>query len=319
MKPCKAWMIRASFAALPLALVACSSSNDKPTSADSGVKDVTSADTNHHEDAKGSGTGSGSGTGHKDAAVTDAKADTGIADAASDVFEFSCNGLTYCDGFESYEAGTVANGAMLGPWVADVSRTVMTVDSRNPYSGNKSLHITIAAIPDASASGTLEQKSAAGLIAGDNLYGRAMVFYATTADAGLPIGVHSWLFNASGTSSEDDGGVTMNLGGGGAELQLNYHPPAPAPEQSVQGGMVTTGAWHCIQWQYDGAGTPPADIANLWIDGTLAVTIPLSKGWKFATPWSAFEFGFTHYQTLHNAVDVFLDDFALDSKMLPCP
>lgn len=87
----------------------------------------------------------------------------------------------------------------------------------------------------------------------------------------------------------------------------------------MQGGLVTTGAWHCIQWQYDGAGTPAADLANVWIDGTEAVGVDAGKGWKFATPWTLFDFGFTHYQTLTNPVDVFLDDFALGPTKIDCP
>jgi hypothetical protein len=31
------------------------------------------------------------------------------------------------------------------------------------------------------------------------------------------------------------------------------------------------------------------------------------------------QFGFTHYQTLANAIDVYLDDFAVNTAMVPCP
>jgi hypothetical protein len=229
-----------------------------------------------------------------------------------------CSGFVYCDDFESY-GGMVANGAPLGPWTASVGGTgvVMQVDSVNPHHGSKSLHITVPA--GMNSHGTLNQKATGGLIPGNNMYGRAMVYYSNTGGNGLPIGVHSWVFNSSGTSTADNGGVTMNMGGGGMKLQLNYHPPAPATEQSVQGGMITAGQWHCVQWQYDGSGSSPANAAKVWIDGTLAVDVPASKGWAFATPWDSFDFGFTHYQTLANGVDVFLDEFALDQAMIPCP
>ncbi len=251
------------------------------------------------------------------AVAVDARSD-GPSDAAREG-GFSCEGFTYCDGFESYEAGTIANGATLGPWAATVSRVAMTVDSVNPYSGKQSLHIKVAAIPDASAEGVLAQHASGGLVTGNDLYGRAMLYYSTTDAGGLPLGVHSWIFNASGTSTKDDGGVGMNLGGGGAKVQLNYHPPPPAVEESVVGGTMTTGVWHCVQWQYDGAGSPPANLANVWLDGTLAVGVDGGKGWEFATPWNAFDFGFTHYQTLKNSVEVFLDDFTLGPAMIPCP
>ena len=36
-------------------------------------------------------------------------------------------------------------------------------------------------------------------------------------------------------------------------------------------------------------------------------------------PWNQFTLGFTHLQTLLNPVEIFLDDFALDGAMVPCP
>ena len=236
-----------------------------------------------------------------------------------------CGPWKYCEDFESYDAGAIKNGGMLGPWKATVQGTgiVFQVDGTKPHAGKQSLHVTVPsnAGMDAgtAARGTLNQAATGGLVPGNDMYGRAMVFYSNTGGNDLPIGVHSWLFNAGGFSSEGDGGVTMNMGGGGMKLQLNYHPPAPLTEQSVDNGSITAGTWHCLQWQYDGSGTSPADVAHVWIDGTDAVDVAKSKGWWFATPWNTFDFGFTHYQALANGVDVYLDDFALDAAMIPCP
>jgi hypothetical protein len=250
---------------------------------------------------------------------TDSAAD--VADASTDAA--SCNGLVYCDDFESY-GGAITTGQTVGPWKATVTGTLtMGVDTVRPYQGSKSLHITVPA--GASVRGTLNQTAASGLVTGNNLFGRAMVYYGDTgADAGdagygLALGVHSWIFNAAGSSTVADGGVTMNMGGGGAKLQLNYHPPPPLTEKSVQGGTMTAGAWHCVQWEYNGSGSPPTDDGKVWVDGTLAVEAPASEGWNFATPWSTFDFGFTHYQTLTNPVDIYLDTFALDGAMVGCP
>ncbi len=231
----------------------------------------------------------------------------------------NCGTYKYCDDFESY-GGAVANGAPLGPWLASVAGVTMQVDAVNAYQSGKSLHITVPT--GATAHGTLNQKAGSGLVAGNDLFGRAMVFYSSAGGNGLPLNVHSWIFSSGGVSTEGDGGsgnVSMNMGGGGAKLQLNYHPPAPLTEQSVQGGLISAGAWHCLQWEYNGAGTPPADDAKVWIDGKLAVDVPASKGWRLATPWDTFDFGFTHYQTLANTVEIVLDDFALDGAMIPCP
>jgi hypothetical protein len=236
-----------------------------------------------------------------------------------------CAGYVYCDGFESYAAGTITNGQTLGPWLATVTGTgaVLAVSTAKAYRGANSLRVTVPtnAGEDSgtSARGSLNQKASAGLIPGNNLFGRAMVFYSNTGGDDLALGVHSWLFNSGGTSAAADGGVTMNMGGGGAKMQLNYHPPLPLTEQSVQGGAITAGAWHCVQWEYDGSGTPPNDQGQVWVDGTLALDVMKSKGWNFATPWNTFDFGFTHYEVLANGVDVYLDEFALDGAMIPCP
>jgi hypothetical protein len=147
------------------------------------------------------------------------------------------------------------------------------------------------------------------------MFGRAMVYYSNTGGNGLPLNVHSWIFSASGTSTTLAAAVSMNMGGGGARLQLNYSPG----DVSVPGGTVTAGQWHCVQWEYDGSGTPPKNEAKVWIDGAQAIDVPASKGWNFATPWNNFNFGFTHYQVLPNPVDVFLDEFALGDAMIPCP
>jgi hypothetical protein len=229
-----------------------------------------------------------------------------------------CSDAQYCDGFETY-GGTVADGQTLGPWTASVTGATMQIDATKAYKGSKSLRITAAAQTGPGTHGTLKQSVTKGLVAGNDVYGRAMVFYSKTGGNDLPLAVHSWLFNATGRSSEADGGVDMNMGGGGAKMQLNYHPPPPLPEQSVQGGAITAGAWHCVQWQYDGSGTPVHDQGKVWVDGKPAVDVPASKGWKLATPWDAFAFGFTHYQTLGNGVDVYLDEFALGDAMIACP
>ncbi len=262
------------------------------------------------------------GCSNDSSSTTDAGTSDLAAPPADDMATSGSCPYKYCEDFESY-GGAITNAQSLGPWIASVSASATdmgtsmvtaSVDSVNASHGSKSLHITVTKGPGAHA--TLNQKAAAGLVPGNDLYGRAMVYYSNTNGNGLPLGVHSWVFNASGPAARDGGigSATMNMGGGGSKLQLNYHPPTGG-ESSVQGGMITAGAWHCLQWQYDG----PNNTANVWIDGAPAVTVPASKGWELAMPWDSFDFGFTHYQVLGNSVEIFLDDFALDGAMVPCP
>jgi hypothetical protein len=270
-----------------------------------------------------SGTGADSGTPPDAGTANDAgsNADSGNDAGTSDAGPSDAGGCSYryCEGFESYPTAAVANAEALGPWKATVNGIGIQarLDGLNPHSGLQSFHITVLA--DAgSASAHLTQKDGGGVIPGNDLFGRAWVFYTLDGGYGLPLGVHSWIFNASGAL--DGGTATMNLGGGGATAkpQINYHPPQ-GNESSVVNGTMTAGVWHCLQWEYNGSGSPPADTASLWVDGTLAANAPASKGWAFPVPWQSFDFGFTHYQVLNNPVDVFVDDFALDGAMVPCP
>ena len=238
--------------------------------------------------------------------------DAPVADAPAGA---DCTGLTYCDDFDSYGAMTVTDGMTVGPWKASVAGATLAIDSTNGYHGGSALHVTMPA--GTTVHGWLGQTSTSGLVAGDNLYGRAMIYYSNTGGNDLPKGVHSWFFQTAGTSSELAMTAQINMGTGGAtaQPQLNYHPG----DISKRGGSITAGAWHCVQWEYDGSGSPPADTAKVWIDGVPVIDLPASTGWKMATPWTSMELGFTHFQTTTNAVDVYLDDFALDAAMIPCP
>ena len=214
------------------------------------------------------------------------------------------------------------NGGALGAWKISISgKAQMKVDAVKPYSGQRSLHITVPA-NDPSASATLHQsagaKEDAGLVAGNNVFGRAMVYYANDGTNGLPQG-HSWVFQSSGFSTKEDGGVNMNVANGGNQYFLNYHS-ATSPEQSVTGGKPVAGQWLCMQWEYNGSGNPPADEGKIWINNVLVVDAKgQTPNWDFATPWNNFDFGFTHYQLITGSMDVFLDDFALNDAMIPCP
>jgi hypothetical protein len=230
----------------------------------------------------------------------------------------ACAGM-YCDDFEGYAGGPLTNGAALGDWTVKISGapTVAAVDSVKPYSGTKSLHVTVPA--GVAAGATLYRLVAGGLVPNNNLFGRAMVFFSNADGNAAPVGVHSYLFQGLGTSTAQGGAVSMNWGDGGSTMQLNYHPFG-TPEQSVEGmPQMAAGAWHCVQWQYDGSGMPAANVAKVWVDGTVVVSVPQTKGWEFATPWNAMNFGFMHFQTLATPADVYLDDFIVDKTMVACP
>jgi hypothetical protein len=239
-------------------------------------------------------------------------------DAPADSASLACTGM-YCDNFESYPTGAITNNQTLGEWTVKVNGapTLAAIDSLKPFSGANSLHVTVPAGTAAGAS--LYKLVTAGLVPNNNLFGRAMVYFSDADGNAAPVGVHSWIFQSLGTSTVQGGAVSMNLGDGGAKMQLNYHPFG-APEASVQGmPQMAAETWHCVQWQYDGSGTPPANAATVWVDGTVVVSVAAAKGWEFATPWNAMNFGFMHFETLATPADVYLDDLVVDSAMVACP
>ena len=266
-----------------------------------------------------------------DGGTADAGLDSGTPDA-------SCPYI-YCDDFDGYDAGAIVNGQVLGPWVATVQSalTTMTIDPSGGVYGTQALRVVVQYLEDGgSMRATLNQHTDGGALVGSNLFGRAEIFYASDNNAGLPLNVHSWIFNAAG-KTPDGGSTSMNMGGGGTKAQLNYqYPPGPKypdggvyrfpdggiefpTEASAPGGLLTTDTWHCIQWQYDG---PPNNFGNVWIDGVPAITVndpTPATNWVLSDAYTSFDFGFTHYQDLPNGVDLYLDNFALDSQMVPCP
>jgi len=247
-----------------------------------------------------------------------------IVDAGGDARpEPSCAGLAYCEDFESYPGSSVAisTNTTIGPWKATVNgAAVMTIDGVRPYGGAKALHITVPK-NDTGASGLLNLTKAAGLITGNNLFGRAMVYYTKSATDDKPIGVHSWIFQGIGTSTASGKIMSLNLANNGTSYFLNYHGDSTSSaESSKNGGTPVAAKWVCMQWEYDSSGASPADEAKVWADGTLIIdATKAAQNWNLATPFSTMQFGFTHYQTLPNAIDVYLDDFAVNNAMVACP
>lgn len=297
-----------------IAAAACSSSSDDsspspiPPEEDSGSSGTTPAPTSTSTAAPDSS-----------APIVDSGGgDTGV-DAGVD----SCAGLAYCDDFESYTASTtpLANKSTKGIWSITTSGdATMTIDSVKPFAGKNSLHITV---PNGStgASGLLNLTKAAGLVTNNNLFGRAMVYYTKSATDDLPNGVHSWIFQGIGMSTASGKTMTLNLANGGTDYFLNYHgDTTQSAEASKTGGKPVAAAWVCMQWEYNSSGTPAADDAKVWADGVLQLeATKAAQNWNLATPFSQMQFGFTHYQTLKNAIDVYLDDFAINDAMIPCP
>jgi hypothetical protein len=312
----KSWLLVVPFASVAVALAACSGSSSDLTGGDDSVAGGSDASTGESDSAVAAQDSGSTPTPPDDSGSTeptDAGFDSGIP---------SCAGLRYCEDFESYgDAGTLENGKSLGPWKINVGgKVVMSIDGDKPYSGKYSLHITEPANDTTASDGLLHQAAASGgLVTGNDVWGRAMIWYSTDGTNNLPQG-HSWVFQAQGNSAaESNKNVSMNVANSGGQYFLNYHS-ATSAEQSVTGGKPAGGKWLCMQWEYNGSGATPVDEGKIIIDGTVVVDAKKqTPNWDFATPWTNFDFGFQHYQSITNSMDVYLDDFALDDKEVPCP
>lgn len=306
-------LIVVPFASLAAVMIACSGSSSDLTGGD---------DTAAGDDASTSGSDSAAIATQDSGTTPTTDGGTTPTDAGFDSGIPSCTGLAFCDDFESYgDAGPLENGKTLGPWKINIGgKAVMTVDTDKPYSGLRSLHITEPANDTTASDALLHQAAASGgLVTGNDVWGRAMVWYSTDGTNGLPQG-HSWVFQAQGNSAaESNKNVSMNVANSGGQYFLNYHS-ATSAEQSVAAGKPVGGKWLCMQWEYNGSGATPVDEGKILIDGVVVVDAKdQTPNWDFATPWTNFDFGFQHYQAITNSMDVYLDDFALDSKEIPCP
>jgi hypothetical protein len=231
--------------------------------------------------------------------------DAPIADAGSardsGVVPVGCSpGLLFCDDFESYAVGDKPQG---GSTFAENGGT-MTVDATRSVSGTKSLKIVTA------------EGDTAGLsigapifpVAGNNVYGRMMVYFET-----LPPNGNAW------TMVRMNGDAEYYLYGGQDQQFVSIYYPGDCP--SGFGPPIPTGRWFCLQWQANGAPDPAGgtkDEARMWLDGVEMSSITVVKMNNCAT-WTAPTWTNVALGRSYGASTVYYDDWAVDSNPIPCP
>jgi hypothetical protein len=237
------------------------------------------------------------------------------SDAAPAPPAADCQGLRFCEGFETQALGK-APGA---PWRSFTrGGGVLVVDGTRPFGGARSLHITAPAGNDAAA--VVNQRGPALPVPGNVMFGRVMVFFAGAP----PRNTHFPLFEVQGVSTVA-GNVLLRWGGNGVAsprgppFHFNYKWTLPtAAESGATSSMLVPGSrWMCVQWQYDG----PKNEARLWVDGKLQaqMTVLAARGWHFGEPWTFMQLGLQYFQPTPDAIELWLDDFALNDAMIPCP
>jgi hypothetical protein len=204
-----------------------------------------------------------------------------------------CTGAKVCDDFESYAKGA----APTGPWTADVASAAMAIDDTKAFSGSKSVHITTQG---GGAKALIVQTAPLLPFAGNNVYGRFMMFYNV-----MPT-THYHLVIANGPG--DSGQMTM----GGLESSKALFNYGPGDNTAVSNTKYPAGKWACIQWQFDG----PNKTARMSIDGQALDNL--------VTSWQSFSIAKLSIGLLNCCddapkVDMWLDAVAIDDKPVACP
>ena len=246
-----------------------------------------------------------------------------------------CAGALFCDDFEDYDKGK-SPGA---PWAERVSSGTVSVDDAQQVSGSKSVKFTTEA-KDGTKTAFLRLKSDSVFPVDGNLfYGRMMVRLESAPTAS----VHWTLLQSTGTvpnqtyrSQYRYGGQHPIMDGGtftGSQLMANYETPdsysgnGPSSDCWVHANMkvLPTGAWVCVEWEFDG----PNDAMRFWMNdqaledlsvsgtGQGCVSQPETYRWTAPT-FSELEIGWESYQN-DAARTLYIDDLVVSKTRVGCP
>jgi hypothetical protein len=285
-----------------ISIAACgdSGSSTKDNASSGGAKHdaSSSSDAGAGGTAATSGTGGDSATGGSDAS---GKTDAAVGGSAGATSQYvACDStMVYCDDFEKYALGDPPDGKQIGE-----AGGSMSVDSTHAVSGTKSLKIVT--VPGQVAGISLDPSLFP--IGTNNIYGRMMMWW----DSVPPDG-NAWTF------ARVWGGDQYYLFGGQNGNFLGIYYPGDCP--SGVGPAIPTGKWICVQWQADGSpdgagGTK--DEARMWLDGVEMSNLTVVKQNKCAT-WQAPTWKGIILGRSYGASTVYFDDWAVDSKPIPCP
>jgi hypothetical protein len=304
-----------------LLMQACGSAHDPapvaepPEAAASSVADAASADAAVSAAAEDAGRGTSGGDAAADRNATNDALRTG-GDAAAALPGVECKVARFCEDFEVYARGSAPGK----PWTASISGGgKISIDATKAFSGKQSLHITT---PGGSFNGgMLTQRTPALPLPGNDLYGRMMVYFETRPGPA----VHFTLFGAYGSLPADGGTAGYTMGGTGKGLPLfNYTKGDFTRNERTMPWPV--GRWACAQWQFDGSAAPDGttrDELRFWLDGSPRTDLTIIKttsagAWR-APAFDRMRLGFENYQPTDAAIEVWIDDFAIDSKPVACP
>jgi hypothetical protein len=242
----------------------------------------------------------------------------------------ACAKAIACDNFDAY----TAPGNPGGDWVTSTQYSgnnngMVSVDTTHAYSGANAVHLSTPGNTSFEHAFITLQGAPRFPVAGNAFFGRMMV-YVTKLPANT---VHWTMIQGLGTMVPGFPNLTeavYRYGGqiNGSNLMANYDTK-PTSSDCAQRSMtkMPQNKWTCVEWRFDGT----LKELDFWMDGALNPALSVrqkanntgtcqnqawSGTWEPPT-FNAIGIGFQHYQ--QSAGELWIDDFALDTKQIGCP
>jgi hypothetical protein len=287
--------------------------------------------------AGGSAGGAVDGGGNSDVAPSEGGgmvdagiADGGMADRGMDGGG-ACATALYCDDFESY----ASPGKPGGKWQTSTAyggntNGTVSVDTAHVYRGNNAVHFSTPGNATNEHAFITLQGAPYFPVPDNTFFGRMMV-YVTKVPANT---VHWTLVEGQGTMVPGFPNLTeavYRYGGqiNGNLLMSNYDTQPGRLSDCAQRSQVKVpmNKWSCVEWRFDGKNKE----LDLWLDGAVVPALSVRQkanntGTCQNTSWSGIwepptfnrvGVGFQHYQ--QGAGELWIDDFAIDTKQVGCP
>jgi hypothetical protein len=255
---------------------------------------------------------------------------SGQAGAGGTASDDPCAKAIYCDNFDSY----TSPGNPGGDWITSTdyggnTNGVVSVDTLHAYSGAKSVHFTTpGSASDEHAFITL-QGAPRFPVANNTFFGRMMIYVAK-----VPVNTAHWtMIQGLGTTVPGFPSLTeavYRYGGqiNGDQLMANYdNKPTHGDCAQRSTTKVPQNKWTCVEWRFDGT----LKELDFWMNGTQNQALSVrqkanntgtcqnqswSGTWEPPT-FNSIGIGFQHYQQAPG--ELWIDDFAIDTKKIGCP
>jgi hypothetical protein len=236
----------------------------------------------------------------------------------------------YCDGFEAY----TAPGNPGGKWLTSVEyggnqNGAVSVDTMHAYSGSNAVHFKTPGNASFEHAFITLQDAPYFPVQDNIFYGRMMV-YVTQLPGNT---VHWTMIQGLGTmipGQPDLNQAVYRYGGqiNGDQLMANYDTKPTSSDCAQRSTTkMPRSKWTCVEWRFDGK----LKELDFWMDGTQNEALSVRQKanntgvcqnqawsgiWEPPT-FSSIGIGFQHYQ--QGPGEMWIDDFAIDTKKLGCP